>query len=62
MYLAVAQLEPHLHGGLGGCASEGGDACDVAQLEGAPAADDWLVCCRETPSIQIDATKPTISQ
>jgi len=32
----------------------------VAQLEGAPAADDWLVLCRETPSIQVEATKPVI--
>jgi len=32
----------------------------VAQLEGAPAADDWRVFCRETLSIQVEATKPVI--
>ena len=34
-YLAVAQLEPNLQR-LDGCASDEGDACDLAQLEGAP--------------------------
>ena len=34
-HLAVAQLEPNLQR-LDGCASDEGDACDLAQLEGAP--------------------------
>ena len=52
LYLAVAELEPHLGRRHSSCALQGGDARDVAQLEGAGAADYWVVhgsepCCVE---------------